>query len=102
MKCQKNDWVQIRTVILRAGERAPQVPEETQAVPLVMLTKGFANAEAEIGQTVSITAVTGLVMEGELVTVNPVYGHNYGEPVPELMQIGIELRRQLEGAGDES
>ena len=100
MKCQKYDWVQIRTVILRAGERAPQVPEETQAVPLVMLTKGFANAEVEIGQTVSITAVTGLVMEGELVAVNPTYGHDYGEPVPELLQIGIELRQQLEGAGD--
>ena len=100
MKCNKNDWVQIRTVILPAGERAPQVPEETQAVPLIMLTKGFANSEAETGQTVSITAVTGLVMEGELVAVNPTYGHDYGEPVPELLQIGMELRQQLEGAGD--
>jgi len=101
MQCQKNDWVQIRTVILQVGERAPQVPEETQAVPLVMLTKGFANAEAEIGESVSITAFTGLVMEGELVAVNPVYGHNYGEPVPELLQIGMELRQQLEEASDE-
>ena len=101
MQCQKNDWVQIRTVILQVGERAPQVPEETQAVPLVMLTKGFANGKAAIGESVSITAVTGLVMEGELVAVNPVYDHNYGEPVPELLQIGMELRQQLEGASDE-
>ncbi len=101
MGCKKNDWVQIRTVILPAGERAPQVPEETQAVPLIMLTKGFANHKAEAGELVSITAVTGMVLEGELVAVNPAYGHDYGQPVPELLQIGMELRQQLEGAGDE-
>jgi hypothetical protein len=97
MKCKKNDWVQICTVVLPAGERAPQVPPETQAVPLKMFSKGFANRPAEIGQPVSITTVIGQVLEGELVAINPRDAHDYGDPVSELLHIGIELRKQLEG-----
>jgi hypothetical protein len=96
MHCQIGDWVQIFTVILPAGERAPQVPPETQAVPLKMFTKGYANRVAEIGQSVSITTVIGQVLEGELVAINPHYGHDYGDPVPELLHIGQELRKLLE------
>lgn len=96
MKCQKGDWVQICTVILPAGQRAPQVPPETQAVPLKMYNKGFAEHPAEIGETVSITTVIGQTLKGELVAVNPRYGHDFGEPVPELMHIGISLRKRLE------
>lgn len=97
MNCIKGDWVQICTVILPAGERAPQVPPETQAVPLKMFSKGYANQAAEVGQPVSITTVIGQILEGELVAINPRYGHDYGDPVPELLQIGIELRKQLQG-----
>jgi 2-amino-4-ketopentanoate thiolase alpha subunit len=96
MKCKKGDWVQICTIILPAGERAPQVPPETQAVPLKMFNKGFADQPAEIGQSVRITTVIGQELEGELVAINPRYGHDFGDPVPELMQIGIELRKRLE------
>lgn len=96
MKCEKGDWVQISTVVLPAGARAKQVPPETQAVPLVMFTKGFAEHAAEVGQAVHITTVIGQKLEGQLVTVNPRYTHDYGDPVPELLHIGMELRQKLE------
>lgn len=96
MNCKQGDWVQICTIILPAGERAPQVPPETQAVPLKLFNKGYAEHPAEIGQRVHITTVIGQKLEGELVAVNPRYGHDFGDPVPELIHIGIELRKRLE------
>jgi 2-amino-4-ketopentanoate thiolase alpha subunit len=96
MTCKQGDWVQIYVIILPAGQRAPQVPPETQAVPLKMFAKGFANHPAEIGETVRITTVIGQELEGELTAVNPRYGHDFGEPVPELLPIGAELRKRLE------
>ena len=31
---KKGDWVQIENIVLPAGQRAPQVPEDTQAYNL--------------------------------------------------------------------
>lgn len=95
MRCKVGDWIQVHSIVLPAGERAPQVPEETQGVPLEMWCKGFANAEAEIGETVTITTVAGRMLAGELTAINPKYGHDFGAPIPELMRIGVELRKKL-------
>ena len=38
---EKGTWVQIHRIVLREGQRAPQVPVETQQVPLEMWVKGF-------------------------------------------------------------
>lgn len=95
MRCKVGDWVQIHSIVLPAGERAPQVPEETKQVPLEMWCKGFANNEAEIGETVTITTVIGRSLTGELTAINPKYGHSFGTPVPELLRIGVELRKKL-------
>ncbi|MGR8952181.1 MAG: 2-amino-4-ketopentanoate thiolase, partial [Gammaproteobacteria bacterium] len=37
----KGVWVEIHDIVLEAGERAPQVPEDTAKVPLEMCVKGF-------------------------------------------------------------
>jgi 2-amino-4-ketopentanoate thiolase alpha subunit len=96
-KARQGDWVQIHNVILPPGQRAPQVPDDTQKVPLEMWLKGFLNeSEAEIGQNVSITTVTGRQVQGELVAVAPAYPHDFGQPVPELLSVGRELRAMLE------
>jgi hypothetical protein len=91
------DWVQVRRIVLQPGQRAPQVPADTQAVPLIMLVKGFLQHDARIGEEVTITTVIGRQVKGELVAVNPTYDHNYGRPVPELLVIGPELRQILWG-----
>ena len=95
-KARRGDWVQIHNVILPAGKRAPQVPDDTQKVPFEMLLKGFLEeAEAKLGQEVTITTVIGRQVRGQLVAVSPAYPHNFGKPVPELLTIGPELRAML-------
>ncbi|WP_448376226.1 2-amino-4-oxopentanoate thiolase subunit OrtA [Fervidobacterium sp.] len=99
MLAKKGDWVQIQITILKPQERAPQVPEDTKKVPLEMRVKGFLQDEsAEIGAMVTIKTTTGRLINGKLVAINPKYEHDFGEPVPELITIGMELREILESS----
>ena len=92
---KKGDWVQIKDIILKPGERAPQVPEDTSKVPLIRLVKGMITKDATIGDTVTVTTVLGRTMTGELVGTNPRYDHSFGPPPPGFMKIGDSLRRIL-------
>ena len=92
--------VDIGIVVLQAGERAPQVPEDTAAVDLEMKVRGRLTAEAEIGAPAEIETPTGRRIGGTLLTADPEYTHRFGAPIPELTPIGGELRRLLrEGRG---
>lgn len=92
---KKGSWVQVHRVILPAGKRAPQVPEETQRVPLELWAKGFLQRDAHLGEEVTVRTVIGREITGTLVAVNPPYRHTFGAPVPELLTIGQELRELL-------
>lgn len=94
-KIAKDTWVEIWKVILDKGKRAPQVPEDTQQVPLEMKIKGFLLRDAEIGSEVEIVSPIGRKFSGKLIEVNPEYTHNFGYPIPELMSIGREIREIL-------
>ncbi len=95
---KREDWVQIHNVVLAVGERAPQVPEDTQRVALEMWVKGFLLDEsAQIGQEVRVKTVTQRQVTGKLVEIMPAYRHNFGDPQPELLTIGMELRSLLKG-----
>lgn len=80
---KKGDWVLTHNIILTPQQRAPQVPEDTHGVPLEMWVKGHLTADAEIGDE-----------------VNPRYTHDYGEFVPELLEIGDTVRGILFGGDD--
>lgn len=92
---KKGNWVQVSQIILKPGERSPQVPEDTQKVPLTLLVKGFLNNDANIGDTVTITTVLGRVMSGKLVAINPSYTHTFGPPPEGFVRIGNKLRELL-------
>ena len=95
-KAAKGDWVRIKNTVLKVGERAPQVPEETKAVPLEMWINGFlVEKEAKVGDQVNITSLAGLNHQGQLTELMPIYEVNYGRPQPELLTIGPELRAIL-------
>ena len=94
---KQGDWVLIHDIVLQPSERAPQVPEDTKKVPLETWVKGFLTADGEIGQRVSVKTVTGRIVEGDLVDVEPSYSHSFGTYVPELHQIGFQLREILFG-----
>lgn len=98
---RKGDWVQIHQIILSPGERAPQVPDDTRAVPLELWVKGTALHDAEPDQQVTIETVTGRRLTGTLVSVAPGYTHDYGDFVPLLHQAGKQVRNVLFGGSDE-
>lgn len=93
MDAKKGDWVRIHNIVLEAGKRAPNVPEDTQKVPLEMWVKGFLLDEAaNIGDRVQIETYIGRKVEGTLVEVNPYYKHDFGKCVPELLYVGKQVR----------
>jgi hypothetical protein len=96
---EKGSWVEIHDVVLEAGERAPQVPQDTQRVPLQMRVKGFLSAPAAIGEQADIETLSGRQLRGTLVQVNPAYTHSFGAPIPELSTIGCEVRALLRDKG---
>ena len=96
---EKGSWVEIHDVVLEAGERAPQVPQDTQRVPLEMRVKGFLSAPAAIGEQADIVTLSGRQLRGKLVQVNPAYTHSFGAPIPELSTIGREVRALLHDKG---
>lgn len=98
MDAKKGDWVQIYFIGLKPEERPSHLPEDTRKVPLEVRIRGFLlDEEAEKNDIVKIETSAGRVVEGKLVAINPMYEHGFGEPVPELLWIGKNLRRILEG-----
>lgn len=93
----KGDWVLVHTVVLTPEQRASQVPEDTRRKPLEMWTKGYLQADAEIGDEAEVVTRTKRTARGTLIEVNPQYHHGYGDFVPELLQIGEAVRDLLFG-----
>jgi len=96
----KGDWVRIHKIILQPSERAPQIPDETKKCPLEMWTKGYLEADANIGDEVTVTTVSGRKETGKLIEVNHSYDHDFGKFIPELLAIDRQVRGILFG-GDE-
>ena len=96
---EKGTWVEVHTVVLKASERAPQVPKDTRRVPLEMRVKGFLVAPASIGEDAEIETPSGRRLRGKLSEVNPPYTHSFGSPIPELSAIGKSVRALLRDKG---
>jgi hypothetical protein len=92
----QGSWVEIGSVVLAAGQRAPQVPDDTRAVDLELRVKGFLLAEAQPGEAVAIRTVAGRELHGTLLRLNPSYDHSFGAPLAELSVIGGEARALLQ------
>ena len=96
-KTNKGQWVEIEEILLQPEERTGNIPEETKKVPLMMRMKGFLANNAEIGERVEIRTLTGRIVSGVLKNASPTYEHGFGKTfIPEMLEIGISLRRLLE------
>ncbi len=93
----KGEWVRIHATVLEAAERTAKLPEDTQACPLEMWTKGFLQEDAEIGDVVTIKTASNRIEKGTLLEVNPCWTHSYGKFIPELVQIDMQLREIMFG-----
>lgn len=94
---KKGEWVRIHKILLQPAERAPQVPDDTKKVPLEMWDKGYLEADAEIGDEVTILTAAGRREMGTLTEANHHYGHDFGTFVPELLAIDRQVRGILFG-----
>lgn len=95
----KGTWVEIHGILLPVGERAPQVPGDTRQVPLEMRAKGFLAEPVALGEDAMIVTPAGRRLRGTLSAVNPAYSHGFGPPIPELVNIGREVRAMLREKG---
>lgn len=89
------DWVEVECTLLDPADRSRNLPPETADKPLVMWVKGFALGEAALGEEVTIETMTGRHVTGKLSAVNPGYHITYGDPIPELVHVGRDLRARL-------
>jgi hypothetical protein len=89
------ELVEISWIAIAANERAANIPDSTRQVPLLARVKGFALERGEVGQEIDILTLAGRKIRGTLLAVSPRHSHGFGEPQPELLRIGSELRREL-------
>lgn len=93
---KKGDWVQVKQIVLSPEGRAPHVPEDTKATPLILWVKGFAKSDGAMGEEISVETLTGREVKGELSAINPRYVHDFGDFVPEFLTIDVQLRSLME------
>ena len=101
-KIVKGTWVEITSIVLAPGERAPSIPDDTQQVPLELKAKGFLRQAAFLGVEAEIKTVAGRRLVGTITTVNPAYTHGFGAPITELAEIGEEVRTILREQGHDT
>lgn len=92
---KQGQWVEVHNIVLNPSQRAPQLVEDTKKVPLEMRVKGYLLEDSQLGQVVKIKTIIGRTVEGKLIRENPRHEFDYGEPVPEIMTIGTELKSRL-------
>ncbi len=95
-------WVEIGFVILEPRERTGHLPDDTRQVPYYCRLKGFAIGEPAVGDVVEVETQLGRRMSGEVLRINPPFTHDFGEPVKELIEAGLQARAILDGLEVES
>jgi len=93
---KKGQWVKIEKIILKPEERTAKIPEETKKVPYLVHINGFLQEDATIGDEVTIVSRIGRTHTGKLIEEKPSFKHNFGDFVPQLVDISIELKKELE------
>jgi len=88
-------WIEIGFVVLEPSERTGHMPEDTRKVPYYVRVKGFADGEPQVGQRVTVETLLGRRIEGEVLRLDPEYGHDFGGPIQELIEAGREARALL-------
>jgi 2-amino-4-ketopentanoate thiolase alpha subunit len=95
-RCVAGEWVEVERTLLEPSERASNLPADTAGKPLLAWVKGFAQVSAGLGDEVAVETMTGRQVRGRLSAINPGYFHSFGQPIPELTHVGVDLRARLE------
>jgi len=97
----RGSFVRIRKTLLKPGERSINLPIETSLVPFKMWVKGFLEKDADIFDIVTIKTITGRLETGRLKEVFPAYKHNYGDFIPEILEMNSIILRDMEENSNE-
>ena len=89
-------WVEVSQVVLPAGGRAPNVPRDTAETDFVARIRGFLVEPATLGGDATVRTLLGREVVGRLTSLNPRNPADFGDPVPELLALGMAARRVLE------
>lgn len=91
-------YVQVHKIELKPEERTGKLPDDTKQVPFELWTKGFLQEDGKLNEEVAIKTITGRLVKGTLVAVNPTYDYGFGETyVSELLEVGIQVREIVKG-----
>jgi hypothetical protein len=94
-RCTVGAWVEVERVLLEPSDRSAALPAETASRPMLVWVTGFALGDAGLGEEVTVETMTGRSVTGRLSAINPGYFHTFGNPIPELVGVGRDLRAQL-------
>ena len=94
-RARRGDWVEVQQTILEPSQRSANLPPETAEKPLLMWVKGFALGDGAVGEEATVETMTGRRVTGTLSAVNSGYYHTFGDPIPELVHVGVDLRGKL-------
>lgn len=92
-KIDRGTWVEIEQVVLQPDERAANLPEDTKKVPYILHVSGFLTDDCRLDETAAIRTMIGRQFTGKIIRVNPGYHHSFGETIPELLAIGVEMQK---------
>lgn len=85
-------WVEIEMLVCQAETRSKELPKDTQVIYYTARIKGYLINEARLGQEATIRSILGRELKGKLLAFNPPFPATFGAPVPELMDVGKELK----------
>lgn len=94
-RCKEGDFVEIHYIVLPAGERSPDVPDDTKKVPLECWVRGWALFDGQEGSDMEVETPAGRRVRGTLSAAEVGFYHTFGPAVPELAGAGKELREAL-------
>jgi hypothetical protein len=77
--------------ILEPGQRAPGIPADTEAHPFVGRVRGFLTEAAARGENATVRTLIGRTVQGTLSAVHPRNPADFGDPSPELLEVGARI-----------
>ncbi len=98
--CEARRWVEIGFTVLEPAQRTARLPEDTTRVPYEARVRGFAVGACRLGDEVEVKTLTGRRVRGRVVALDPCFAHDFGRPVLELIEAGLEARALLRLLGE--
>lgn len=92
---KKGTWVEVEKIVLEPEDRSSAIPENTKKTPLKMWIRGNLQSNSNLNEVSEIKTLTGRIVEGVLVDVEPGYDHSFGKFVSEIAFIGPQAREIL-------